>query len=151
MTILHDILTTHKHNRHATETGTKTHARLQHIYIDGAHSTGDADLVAKIVANPKIAQLFTPASQTEVPIAGTINGNFISRRIDRLLIDNKTQTIHIMDYKTDINPNDFRNKYVTQITEYSTLLHQLYPNYKIYGYILWTRNFSLEKLAIKSL
>ena len=127
------------------------HARLQSVFIGANKSTGDADLIAKISAQPEIAKLFAPTSQTEVPIAGTINNKFISRRIDRLLIDDTNKTIHILDYKTDVNPAEFRHKYIMQINEYVTLLHQMYPSYTICGYILWTHNFSLEKLPIKPL
>ena len=151
MTILHNILKTHTQTTHATNAGTQMHARLQSVFINDNASTGDADLITKISAHPEIAKLFAPASQTEVPIAGTINNKFISRRIDRLLIDDTNKTIHILDYKTDVNPAEFRHKYIMQINEYVTLLHQMYPSYTICGYILWTHNFSLEKLPIKPL
>lgn len=151
MTTLHNILKTQSQTQHATDAGIKMHARLQRIFISDNQSTGDTDLVAKISAHPEIAQLFAPASQTEVPIAGTIDGKFISRRIDRLLIDDKNKTISILDYKTDTNPDEFRNKYIFQIREYATLLRQIYPHHKIHCYILWTHNFLLERLPIKPL
>ena len=138
------IKKTQTQTKHATDAGTKMHTQLQRIFISDNQSTGDTDLVAKISAHPEIAHLFAPTSQTEVPIAGTIDGKFISRRIDRLLIDDKNKTISILDYKTDINPDEFRNKYILQIREYATLLRQIYPHHKIHCYILWTHNFALE-------
>ena len=151
MTILHKILQAHQHATHATNTGTQMHARLQHLFIDGTNTTGDKELVSKISENHEIAELFTPLSQTEVPIAGTINGKFISRRIDRLTIDSQQKLIKILDYKTDINRDTYHDMYIAQIREYASLLHALYPNHKIIGYILWTHDFSLEKVTIKPL
>ena len=149
MTTLHKILQTHEHNKHATDTGTKMHLRLQHVCIDDEHCTGDADLIGKITSNPEIAKLFCRASKTEVPIAGTINNRFISRRIDRLWIDDTNKTIHILDYKTDTNRDTYHSMYVSQIHEYALLLKYIYPTYKIKGYILWTRDFLLENIPIK--
>lgn len=151
MTTLHKLLRAHEQTKHATDTGTKMHQRLQRVYIDGTNTHGDADLVAKVCAIPEIAKLFAAKSRTEVPIAGTINGRFISRRIDRLTIDDNTNTIHILDYKTDTNRDTYRNMYIAQINEYALLLHAIYPTYKIRGYILWIHDFSLENVHIKPL
>ncbi|MCL2339277.1 MAG: hypothetical protein FWC51_05000 [Proteobacteria bacterium] len=57
---------------------------------------GNPDLIEKIIKNPEIARFFTAAPgvkiRTEVPIAGTIDGRFVSRRIDRMIIyDTPTQ------------------------------------------------------------
>lgn len=152
MTTLHNMWHTYNNQKHATDAGTKMHLMLQSVFITSdSDATGDAALISKIRQVPGLSKLFSPQSKTEVPIAGTINNHFISRRIDRLLIDEANKTIHILDYKTDITPNDFRNKYITQINEYATLVRNIYPDYHIHAYILWTHNFSLEKLSIKPL
>lgn len=151
MTALHKILQTYQNTSRATATGTKMHARLQRVFIDGSNTTGDADLISKISQNHEIAYLFAPSSQTEVPIAGIINSKFISRRIDRLIIDDQKKVIKILDYKTDTSHDTYHDIYVAQIREYASLLHAIYPDYKITGYILWTHDFSLEKVTIKSL
>ena len=146
MTTLHKILQSKTQTRFATDVGTKTHAQLQKVVINATNSIGEKKLVSQIKAKPEISRLFSPLSQTEVPIAGTIKGTFISRRIDRLLINHNSKTVEILDYKTDTNPETFRNKYITQIYEYTTLLQAIYPDYTITGYILWTHDFSLEKV-----
>lgn len=151
MATLHKILSAHDGVKFASEHGTQTHVRLQHIIIDGEKIHGDAELARTIAAIPELRKFFSPASRTEVPIAGTINGRFISRRIDRLLIDNATKSILILDYKTDVDCTAFRDKYVIQLREYATLLRAIYPDYKISAYILWTHDFLLEKLPIKPL
>ena len=128
---LRDIIDQMVRQDYATDTGRKMHARMQRIVIDGDASRGDMDIRAKISENPTLAQMFSPASRTEVPIAGTINGRFISRRIDRLFTDDENKHVYVLDYKTN---------------EYKTLLHDIYPNYEIRGYILWLHDFSVEEI-----
>ena len=151
MTTLHDILSARDSKTYATDTGRRMHIRLQNIVLDVAVSHGDADLIKRIGQNPDVARFFCQDSKTEVPIAGTINGRFISRRIDRMLINNDAKTVSILDYKTDLNPDTFRPSYIAQIREYIQLMHAIYPDYKITGYILWTHNFLLEKIPEKPL
>lgn len=130
----------------ATDIGTKIHKQLQYI---SKHP--DSEMFKKITADNTLSEFFGVKSKTEVPIAGTINGKFISRRIDRLYINSDTKTIAIIDYKTDKNREVFYTKYVYQINEYITLLQQIYPEYSITGYILWTHDFLLEKIPQKHL
>ncbi len=151
MTILHDILSARDSKAHSTDAGNRMHARLRHVVLDGIASHGDADLIKRIGQNPDVAKFFCKNSKTEVPIAGTINGRFISRRIDRMLIDNESKRIYILDYKTDLNPQIFRPSYIMQIREYIQLMRAIYPNYEITGYILWTHDFLLEKITEKQL
>ena len=89
---------------------------------------------------------FAENTRTEVPIAGIINGNFISRRIDRLSVDDENKIVRILDYKTDIEKESRREKYIVQLNEYEKLMRQIYPEYKIEKYILWLHDWTLEKL-----
>ena len=148
MTQLHNIISQQERTKHATNAGAKAHLQLGRIKIP-THTNGVAtEIIQKINTNPTLSELFSVTSKTEVPIAGTLNGHFISRRIDRLLIDHATKTIKILDYKTDIDPTIRKKAYVAQINEYAQLLHTIYPTYKISGYILWTHNFLLENIPI---
>ena len=149
MTTLNDILNTQSYIKNATGVGTKMHVLLQHIVIDGDIVHGNQDIIQKIKSNPELVRFFTPKSRTEVPIAGTVNGRFVSRRIDRLNIDDENRVIDILDYKTDVNPDAFYLSYVAQISEYAQLLRATYPAYTINCYILWTHDFSLEKIVCK--
>lgn len=151
MTTLHNILSAHDSVVFATTHGTQMHARLQNVVIDGNITRGDSELVEKIQNVPDLLPFFTPNSRVEVPIAGTINNRFISRRIDRMVIDDISKNIDVLDYKTDTDYNVFRDKYISQLREYVTLLRTIYPDYTIGAYILWTHDFSLEKLPIKPL
>ena len=146
MTTLNNILSNHEQRTHATRTGTKMHTLLQHIVIDTNYQQGDDTLIQKIKQNLAIVRFFTTTAKTEVPIAGFINGKFISRRIDRLLINHANKQIDIIDYKTDISRDNYIDNYKVQLREYAQLLHKMYPSYSVNCYILWTHDFSLENI-----
>lgn len=146
MTQLHKILSDVQSMEYATSAGKKMHAQLQCIIIDSDIEQGDVTLIQKIKQHPEIVPFFADNAKTEVPIAGTINGKFISRRIDRLQINHTTKHIDVLDYKTDINHNAFLSVYIAQLHEYVQLLKHLYPDYTANAYILWTHDFSLEKI-----
>ena len=146
-TKLRDIISQTEHKKIATNTGKKMHVKMQQIVIDSAFCHGDNELCEKISQHPELTRFFAPKSKTEVPIAGYINGQFISRRIDRLIIDDTNKTIDILDYKTDTNKNEFIDKYTAQINEYATLLRDIYPQHTIHGYILWLHDFELTKIV----
>ena len=94
MTTLNDILNNIKQTQLSTDTGTKIHTILQHITIDNnGTKSGNVEYIKKIEQVPNLQKFFSPDSKTELPIAGTINNKFISRRIDRILINHETKTI----------------------------------------------------------
>lgn len=146
MKTLYDILKQCEQTRFATDAGTQMHKRLQLVMIDGNETSGDPDLVARISAKTELLPFFCTSAKTEVPIAGTIKGRFVSRRIDRLVVDTPNKTVYVMDYKTDTDKAINHNKYIAQVREYVALLRAIYPDYTIIGYILWTHDFSLEKI-----
>ena len=146
MTTLNNIISAYDTAKYAADAGQKMHQRLQQVVL-GDVSRGDQELVKKICSIPNLAEFFGTNSKSEVPIAGTINGRFISRRIDRLVIDDAAKTVSVLDYKTDINHDTYYEKYIAQLHEYVSLLHSIYPNYKISAYILWTHDFLLEKVT----
>lgn len=145
-TRLHKILNELERTAHATDTGRHMHAKLQNIVI-GATPRGDAELIKKIQSHPELAEFFGADSKTEVPIAGYIDGRFASRRIDRLSINHAAKTLRILDYKTDINRDVMHDKYVRQLGEYVRLLGEIYPDFSVGAYILWTHDWQLEKIA----
>lgn len=136
-------------NQTATEFAIKSgkimHAKLQSVFVDDM--SGDTDLVGKIKqSSPDLQRFFCRASRPEVPVAGIIDGHFVSRRIDRMVVDDDTKNVYILDYKTDIDTEKFRPKYIAQLHEYKSLISQIYPDYKISCYILWLHDWHLEKL-----
>ena len=143
---LHDFLTGAKNKEFATKTGTQMHANLQHVVIDSSGNIGDIELIKIIQNHPNLKPFFVKDAKTEVPIAGLVNGHFISRRIDRLLINKTTKNIDFIDYKTDTDKTLFVEKYKKQLNEYHELLKSAYPDYKINGYILWTNDWVLQQI-----
>ena len=143
---LTDFLTGAKNKEFATNTGTHMHMLLQHIVIDTDCEKGATDIITTIKNRPDLLPFFVKFAQTEAPIAGNIRGHFVSRRIDRLLINHDTKTIDFIDYKTDTDKNAFIEQYKYQLKEYAELLRSAYPDYKINGYILWLHDWSLNKI-----
>lgn len=140
------ILSATEHKTHATNMGTHMHAQLGHIIIDGDKTRGAPDLIQKIMQNHELVKIFSAKSQCELPIAGHINNRFVSRRIDRILIDSESKTIWILDYKTDTDKSVFHEAYVIQLREYASLIRQIYPDYTIKLRILWTHDWTVESV-----
>ncbi len=143
---LRDLLKQQDATQFATDAGTRAHRRMQQIMIDGNITHGDVDTVARVKSHPELLPFFVANAQTEVPVAGIIRGKFISRRIDRMVTDDTTKQILVMDYKTDVSPNRFHVAYCAQVREYMELLRAIYPEYTVLGYILWLHDFRLESV-----
>lgn len=144
---IREILSKRTSQQFATEVGTETHKKMQKIVIDGDLIIGNNTLIQQIKLKKKLLQFFTKGSQTEVPLAGVINGKFISRRIDRLVKNDDTKNIVFLDYKTDTNKNIFREKYISQMKDYKELLKKIYPGYSVRGLILWLQDFTTEEIC----
>ena len=143
---LHDLIDAQNAKKFATDAGTAAHARMRHIVIDGDVLRGDAETVARVRNRVDLMPFFGSHALTEVPVAGRIRGKFISRRIDRMVVNESDKTVLIMDYKTDVNPDNLRDAYYAQVREYIELVRQIYPGYSVRGYILWLHNFVLENV-----
>lgn len=144
---LKDILFQIDQREFATKTGYERHLKMQKIVIENDVLQGDTSICAEIANRPELLKFFGSNSKTEVPIAGYINDRFISRRIDRLVIDDKEHNVYVMDYKTDTDKAVFREKYNKQLNEYAALLKSIYPECKVFCYILWLNDFTLEKIS----
>ena len=143
---LNNFLRESEHKQYAVQKGTDMHTKMQKIVVDSDCVIGDTDIVNIIKKRSDLVLFFNKNAKTEVSVVGYICGTFISRRIDRLFIDDKTKTVYFIDYKTDVNKTEFINKYKQQLNEYAQLLHSAYPDYKINGYILWLNDWELYKL-----
>ncbi len=141
-----DIIKSQDQQKYATNVGNIMHHKLEFVMIDSDARVGDLALIGEIEKHTELLPFFVRNAQTEVPIAGYLQGVFVSRRIDRMVIDDKNKIISVMDYKTDTDRLENRDKYKKQLSEYKTLLQEVYPGYKIYGYILWLHDWCLEKI-----
>ena len=146
--IICDLLAVEERAAFATASGSEMHLRLQRVSLDAPYS-GDAELRDRIISFGKdLVRFFRAPARAELPVAGYINGRFISRRMDRVIIDNIAHTVDILDYKTDIDRTSRRDKYMAQVGEYITLMRRIYPDYAVCGYILWLHDWTLEKVDI---
>ena len=143
---LSDLINLKSHQEYATSAGRMAHAQMQHIFYTDNGWVGDIDIINRVSGAPELMEFMGQLSRVEVPIAGTVNGKFISRRIDRLYVNNETKKVVVLDYKTDINKNQFYKKYCEQLREYYELLKQIYNDYKIECKILWLNDFTLENI-----
>lgn len=143
---LQELLDAKSQKHFATTSGADMHKRLEHVFFRFDGPVGDKELCDKISKNSELVKLMGPLSKTEVPIAGFVNGIFVSRRIDRLYIDKDNKQIVVLDYKTDTSKDVFRDKYIIQLKEYRDLLTQVFPGFTISCKILWLCDFTLENI-----
>ena len=146
---LKNFLTGAKNKDFATKTGTQMHANLQHVVIDKSGNRGDVELIKVLESRPDLMPFFFKDARCEVPIAGFIGGRFLSRRLDRLVINHENKTVDFLDYKTDTDKTAFIEQYRRQLNEYRELLKSAYPGYKINGYILWLNDWTLERVVVQ--
>ena len=143
---LRELLRDQERQKYATQAGLGMHKKLRSIKEIKDFSKVDYELVKAVESHPELSMFFCKNVKTEVPVAAIINGNFLSRRIDRMVVDNDKKEIYIMDYKTDTDKDVFRPKYVNQVQEYISIMRAIYPNYDIVGYILCLHDWTLEKV-----
>ena len=123
---LRELLTEYDNKKYATDAGVLMHKKMRFVNMLDTES----DIVKQIKTHPDLEMFFVSNALTEVPVAAVINDKFISRRIDRMIIDDKNCVIHILDYKTDVDKSAFHLSYVAQVREYMTIVGKIYPKYK---------------------
>ncbi|MBO4700801.1 MAG: hypothetical protein J5620_03590 [Alphaproteobacteria bacterium] len=143
---IQDLINAKSRQEYATTAGRAMHTQMQHIFYTGHGWVGNANITKRISGISELMEYMGVLSRTEVPIAGTVNGKFISRRIDRLYVNNDTKKVVVLDYKTDADKNLFYKKYCEQLTEYYELLKQIYKGFNIECKILWLGDFTLENI-----
>ena len=130
----------------ATTTGTDMHARMSKIKFQNGDFVGDKEIISKIKTDAELCEIMGPLSRAEVPLAGYIDGVFLSRRVDRLYVNKNTKTVVVLDYKTGTDRKKYYEKYRMQLTEYYKLLKKIFPNFNIKCKILWLNDFTLENV-----
>lgn len=143
---LKELMNEYNATKYAENAGIQMHKKLRLVRVLSDCGDVDCELKKRIEMCDGLSAFFTENAQTEVPVAGIINGGFISRRIDRLVVDDKNKIVRILDYKTDVEKETRHEKYIAQLSEYEKLMCQIYPKYKIETYILWLHDWTLEKL-----
>ncbi len=143
---LTELLNEYDAKKYAVDAGSVMHEKLRSVRVLSDFDKVDSELKKCVESCAGLSSFFIEKARTEVPVAGIINGNFISRRIDRLVVDDENKIVRILDYKTDIEKETYREKYIAQLDEYEKLMRQIYPEHKIEKYILWLHDWTLEKL-----
>ena len=88
---LREMLTEYDNKKYATDTGSAMHQKMRFVNrLDDAD-----DIIKQIKSRPELAIFFTENAQTEVPVAAIINGKFVSRRIDRMIVDDENKIVHM--------------------------------------------------------
>lgn len=104
--------------------------------------------VLVILNDSKLSALFGPDSRAEVPIVGKIGKYSLSGQVDRLVIQNNE--ILIIDYKTNRPPADSAESipkiYQRQMAAYTSVLKNIYPDYEVRSFLLWTDICSLMEI-----
>jgi ATP-dependent helicase/nuclease subunit A len=101
------------------------------------------DMVASalaVLAEPAWAELFSPASLAEVPIAATLGGQVVAGTIDRLLI--MPDRIRLVDFKTARRPpaglDQVPVAILRQMAAYVAALEVVYPGRVVEAALLYT-------------
>jgi ATP-dependent helicase/nuclease subunit A len=93
-----------------------------------------------VLADPRWAELFTPAALAEAPIAATVGSRVIAGTIDRLLIE--ANRIRIVDFKTARRPperaEDVPAGIVRQMAAYTLALEAAFPGHAVEAALLYT-------------
>ncbi len=94
-----------------------------------------------IINNPDFNFIFNNKSQAEIEVSGYVDGQLVNGKIDRLIIDEQSKNIYIIDFKTHQNIKDenliFEN-YKPQMFLYYKLIKMAYTEYLVKPAILLT-------------
>ncbi|MCT2558231.1 double-strand break repair helicase AddA [Tsuneonella sp. YG55] len=102
------------------------------------------DLLASalaVLAEPDFAEVFSPTSLAEVPLAATVEGQVIAGTADRLLVEPRRVTV--IDFKSTRRPpaaiSDVPDSTLQQMSAYAAALAAIYPGREVRAAILYTQ------------
>lgn len=137
--------------------GELAHSLLQHLpalppserpgaaraFVARAIPGGDAKLVADVLGvleAPALAPLFGQGSRAEQSLAGVVDGQVITGRVDRLAV--LPGEVLVADYKTSRAvpeaAEDVPLLYVRQLAAYRALLRLIYPAHRVRCVVIYT-------------
>jgi ATP-dependent helicase/nuclease subunit A len=117
-------------------------------------ATASAAIVSEalnVLNDPKLADLFAPASLAEVPISGKWNENGQAfeefGRVDRLAVT--ASEVWIADFKSDAvppaNAGNTPKVYLEQLARYRAVLARIYPGKAMRAFVIWTANGAIHE------
>lgn len=94
-----------------------------------------------VIAEPRWAELFTPAALAEVPLAATVGGQVVAGIADRLLVE--PDRVLVADFKTARRPptslEEVPVSTLRQMAAYAAALSAIYPGRTIEAAVLYTQ------------
>ena len=94
-----------------------------------------------VIAEPRWAELFTPAALAEVPLAATVGGQVVAGVADRLLVE--PDRVLVADFKTARRPptslEEVPVSTLRQMAAYAAALSAIYPGRTIEAAVLYTQ------------
>ncbi|MCA4774220.1 UvrD-helicase domain-containing protein [Wolbachia endosymbiont of Mansonella perstans] len=114
-------------------------------YLDNMNTREDKDeIYNKILAfNEKYDYLFDLEGKSEVTLSGTIDGEPMLVRLDRLCITQDKAII--IDYKSHRNVSvSSLNEIKKQISIYKTLVQEICPNKQVECVVIWVEDLTLQ-------
>ncbi|MBT2133979.1 double-strand break repair helicase AddA [Croceibacterium sp. LX-88] len=103
--------------------------------------TGMVSRALTVLAEPKWAELFSPDTLAEVPLAAVVEGQVISGTVDRLLV--QPDRVLVADFKTARRPprsiEEVPLSTLRQMAAYAAALAAIYPGRRIEAAILYTQ------------
>lgn len=109
--------------------------------LDAAVRTEMVASALAVLDHPDFAEVFSPGSLAEVPIAAVVEGQVIAGTIDRLLIT--PERITVVDFKTARRPpgslEEVSESILLQMGAYAAALARIYPDRAITAALLFTQ------------
>ncbi|MDE2621174.1 MAG: PD-(D/E)XK nuclease family protein, partial [Sphingomonadales bacterium] len=107
-----------------------------------------AEAAARVLADPRWAELFAPEALAEVPIAATVGGQVIAGTIDRLLIE--PERVRLVDFKTTrrvpADVTEVAPAILRQMGAYAAALATTFPGRRVEAALLFTEGPRLIEL-----
>lgn len=134
--VLEYILTMHEQKRDDA-----TEILLKKYNLDEGVKQEIISEIKLLLSNKGYIGLMSGVSRSEVPVAGYVDGKFITGKIDLIIF--KTDEIIIADYKTNRDAKENKNilveKYTNQMELYKKLLKLMYPDKNIKTCLIFTK------------
>ena len=123
-------------------------AELGDRWLERAAGIGDPELrrsligdACAIIADPRYAELFSPAALAEAPIAAVVeNGIVVAGTVDRLLVTD--QRVFVVDFKTGRKAPETTSEippaHLRQMAAYAAALRVIFPGRPVEAALLYT-------------
>lgn len=123
---------------------------LQRAGVEGSAAEEIAGAACSVIADPAYAEIFSPESLAEAPIAATLpDGRVIAGTVDRLCIGEKR--VRVVDFKTGRNvPSataDVPPTHRAQMEAYAEALSVIFPGRTIEASLLYTAGPTLIEVT----